>query len=242
MTRPADQETLEIIRNNWQQVCSDVADACKQVDRDPTEVTIVGVAKYVDAALTAQLVAAGCTIIGENRPQVLWEKFDWFQQNGISMPRWHMIGHLQRNKVRRTLASVDMIQSVDSVRLAKELSDEAVRQNRAIDFLVDVNLTQDATKTGIGREELCLQASALSELPKLRWCGLMAMSSFDADSATIANEFSEVRKLRDQLQQSLVGKSDLRELSMGMSGDYREAIAQGATLVRIGTRLWNGIL
>ena len=204
--------------------------------------TIVGVAKYVDAALTAQLVAAGCTIIGENRPQVLWEKFDWFQQNGIAMPRWHMIGHLQRNKVRRTLASVNMIQSVDSVRLAKELSDEAVRQNREVDFLVDVNLTQDATKTGIGREELATQASALSDLPNLRWCGLMAMSSLDADSATIANEFSEVRKLRDELQQSLVGKSDLRELSMGMSGDYREAIAQGATLVRIGTRLWNGIL
>ncbi len=208
----------------------------------PTEVTIVGVAKYVDAALTAQLVAAGCTIIGENRPQVLWEKFDWFQQNAIAMPRWHMIGHLQRNKVRRTLPSVDMVQSVDSVRLAKELSDEAVRQNRQVNFLVDVNLTQDTTKTGIGREELCAQARAISDLPNLRWCGLMAMSSLDADSATITKEFSEVRKLRDELQQSLLGKSDLRELSMGMSGDYREAIAQGATLVRIGTRLWNGIL
>lgn len=242
MTRTADQETLEIIRNNWQQVCNDVADACKQAGRDASEVTIVGVAKYVDAALTAQLVAAGCTIIGENRPQLLWEKFDWFQQNGIAMPRWHMIGHLQRNKVRRTLPSVDMVQSVDSVRLAKELSDEAVRQNREIDFLVDVNLTQDATKTGIGREGLCSQASLLSELPNLRWCGLMAMSSLDADSATITYEFSEVRKLRDELQQSLYGKSDLRELSMGMSGDFREAIAQGATLVRIGTRLWNGIL
>lgn len=242
MTRLADQQTLEIIRNNWQQVCNDVADACKQAGRDPTEVTIVGVAKYVDAALTAQLVAAGCTIIGENRPQVLWEKFDWFQENGLSMPRWHMIGHLQRNKVRRTLACVDMVQSVDSVRLAKELSEEAVRQNRVVDFLVDVNLTQDTTKTGIGRNEIYAQASAISDLPNLRWCGLMAMSSLDADSATITKEFSEVRSLRDELQQLLVGKSDLRELSMGMSGDYREAITQGATLVRIGTRLWNGIL
>lgn len=242
MTLAASPETQSIIRDNWLRVSDQVAEACAECARDPSTVKIVGVAKYVDAALTAQLVEAGCSIIGENRPQLLWEKHQWFLDQSLKMPQWHMIGHMQRNKLRRTLPMLSMLQSVDNWRLAEELSGEAIRADRKISFLVDVNLTQDTTKTGIMRDELLRVSEQLVQLPNLTWRGLMAMSSLEADSATISNEFSQVRELRDQLQQRLGDSVDLSELSMGMSGDYRQAIEQGSTCVRIGTSLWVGVI
>lgn len=242
MHLPASTQTQSIIRDNWLKVCSDVAEACIHSGRDPSEVQIVGVSKYVDAALTAQLVASGCKIIGENRPQVLWEKFDWFQQNQLAQPQWQLIGHLQRNKIRRSLPMLSVVQSVDSLRLAKELSEEAVKANRDLQIMIDVNLTQDETKTGMSREELWLACVEIAQLPRLRWIGLMAMSSLDADTMVIAREFADVRLLRDELQIKLAGQVELSQLSMGMSGDFREAIAEGSTCVRIGSSLWTGIL
>ncbi|MFO0940389.1 MAG: YggS family pyridoxal phosphate-dependent enzyme [Pirellulales bacterium] len=242
MTRPASAETESIIRENWLRVRNQVAEACIAASRDPSEVKIIGVAKYVDAALTSQLVASGCDTIGENRPQLLWEKHQWFSDQGLTQPRWHMIGHMQRNKLRRTLPLLSMLESVDNWRLAEELSAEAVRAQHSIDFLVDVNLTQDNTKTGMMSDELLRVCEQLVELPNLNWRGLMAMSSLEADSATISREFSAVRELRDQLQVRLGNRVDLSELSMGMSGDYQQAIQQGSTCVRIGTSLWAGVI
>jgi hypothetical protein len=202
----------------------------------------VGVAKYVDAALTAQLVAAGCSVIGENRPQQLWDKYAWFEEQKSPMPQWHLIGHLQRNKVRRTLPMLDMIESVDSLRLAEEISQEAGRAGKIMSILVDVNPTQDSSKTGLTIEQLLEQAESIAKLPNIRWCGLMAMSTLDADSATIAKEFSMVRQLRDRLQTELGDQVQLNKLSMGMSGDFQQAIAEGSTSVRIGSSLWAGLL
>lgn len=242
MMRAADSETESMIRENWTCVCQQVADACRDSRRSIEEVRIVGVAKYVDAALTAQLLAAGCNVIGENRPQQLWEKYAWFQQQGSPMPQWHMIGHLQRNKVRRTLPMVDMIESVDSLRLAEEIDLEAQRINTVIPILVDVNVTQDKSKTGLPVDQLLQEAEQIAMLPHIRWRGLMAMSSHEADLATIASEFAMVRQLRDRLQAQLGQQVQLTELSMGMSGDFRQAIAQGSTCVRIGSNLWTGII
>lgn len=242
MNRPASSETQSIIRENWLRVSNQVAEASIASSRDPSEVKIIGVAKYVDAPLTSQLVAAGCGIIGENRPQLLWEKHQWFLDQGLVQPQWHMIGHMQRNKLRRTLPLLSMLESVDSWRLAEELSAEAVRAQRSIDFLVDVNLTQDNTKTGMMPEELLRVSEQLVELPNMNWRGLMAMSSLEADSATISREFAAVRELRNQLQLRLGSGVDLSELSMGMSGDFQQAIQQGSTCVRIGTSLWAGVI
>jgi uncharacterized pyridoxal phosphate-containing UPF0001 family protein len=109
-------------------------------------------------------------------------------------------------------------------------------------ILVDVNVTQDHTKTGLAIEQLLQEADRIAALPNIRWCGLMAMSSHDADSATVAKEFSLVRQLRDRLQAELGSQVRLTELSMGMSGDFQQAIAEGSTMVRIGTNLWTGII
>lgn len=242
MTRTADSDTAALIRENWLRVCQQVATACENAGRAADEVQIVGVAKYVDAALTAQLVAAGCSVIGENRPQLLWDKHAWFEEQKIPMPQWHLIGHLQRNKVRRTLPMLAMIESVDSLRLAEEINQEAQRVGKIMPVLVDVNPTQDSSKTGLPIEQLLEQAERIAQLPNIRWCGLMAMSSLEADSVTIAKEFSTVRQLRDRLQTELGDQVQLTQLSMGMSGDFQQAIAEGSTSVRIGSSLWAGLL
>lgn len=243
MPRPADEQTEAIIQKNWLDVSNQIAEACQVAGRNPAEVQVVGVAKYVDAALTAQLVQAGCKVIGENRPQLLWEKSEWFEQHQVTQPAWHLIGHLQRNKIRRSLPLVQMIQSVDSWRLAQEISQEAVRVGRIIDVLIDVNLTQDDSKTGILQGELLTHCDQIASLPNLRWRGLMAMSSLGANSPQASLEFAQVRELRDTLSERLKGSGvELSVLSMGMSGDFREAIAEGSTCVRIGSNLWTDVL
>ncbi len=237
--------TQSVINSNWNRVCEQVAQASLLSGREPSQIKIVGVAKYVGPEFTAQLVDAGCSLIGENRPQSLWKKVEWFEEQRsdlASSVQWHLIGHLQRNKVRRTLPLVDMIQSVDSLRLARELSDEAIQLGITARILLDVNVTQDTTKTGFTVDRLRCDLQALAELPNIELCGLMAMSSLDADAREVRREFAAVRELRDQLAGHLNNPASFVELSMGMSGDFEEAIAEGSTCVRIGSNLWTGII
>ncbi|MBX3423280.1 MAG: YggS family pyridoxal phosphate-dependent enzyme [Pirellulaceae bacterium] len=238
-------ETQVLIDSNWQRARDMVAEACIAAGRDPGEVTIVGVAKYVGPELTAQLVRAGCSTVGENRPQTLWQKHEWFDtqaHNGLGQPKWHMIGHLQTNKVRRTLPLVDMIQSVDSLKLAIEINREAARLGRVMPILLDVNLTQDSTKTGMTTEQLPEVLQGLSGLENVSVCGLMAMSSLNADVADVRREFAAARELQRRLAAEYQVCGSWSQLSMGMSEDFREAIIEGSTCVRLGTLLWAGVL
>jgi PLP dependent protein len=238
--QPPSNQTANIISANWRRVNEEVAAAAHDAGRlEP--VTIIGVTKYVSAPLAWQLVEAGCPILGENRPQSLWEKHQWFLDSGRSPPAWHLIGHLQRNKVRRTLPLIDRLHSVDSLRLASSLSEEAARIGRVLPVLVEVNVTQDTSKTGMPAAELGAFFEQACQLTGIRIDGLMAMSSHLAGGEQARREFARVRQLRDQLQARFASAS-LHHLSMGMSADFREAIAEGATLVRIGSSLWEGVL
>jgi PLP dependent protein len=241
--QPSD-ETRAVIQRNWLAVREQVAQACVAAGRDPSEVKILGVAKYVGPELTAQLFDVGCESIGENRPQVLWEKADWFATHRPSVshqPRWHLIGHLQRNKVRRTLPLVTQLDAIDSWRLAEEISREAGKLGLEVSVLIDVNVTQDPSKTGMATAELWQLRESVASLPHIRWQGLMAMSSLDADSQQARREFADVRQLQADLAADLGDRVQLSQLSMGMSGDFREAIAEGSTCVRIGSNLWTGL-
>ncbi|MEM7558207.1 MAG: YggS family pyridoxal phosphate-dependent enzyme [Planctomycetota bacterium] len=232
-------DSAQLVQSNWNRVQNAVQAAADESEWKQ-EVQVIGVSKYVDAPQTNLLVQAGCQELGENRPQVLWEKFDWFAQEQTSQPQWHMIGHLQRNKVRRTLPMLKMIHSVDSLRLAKTLEDEAAKIERKISILAEVNVTQDDSKTGMPESELSPFLEQIADMPHLELRGLMAMSTHFAGGDQARAEFARVRELRDRLQFAFP-QFDLRELSMGMSGDFREAILEGATLVRIGSSLWEGI-
>ena len=237
-------ETALAIQENWKRVCNEVSEACANANRDPNEVTIVGVSKYVGASLTAQLVAAGCRVLGENRPQVLWEKNEWFQQQAPSQLlefQWHMIGHLQRNKARRTVPMISCLHSLDSLRLATSLDKEASLCDKLLDVFLEVNVSEDSEKTGVPKDEFDVLLDQVSKLEHLRCCGLMAMSTHHAESGKARDEFRQVRELGERLCEKIPALERC-ELSMGMSGDFREAIAEGATMVRIGSSLWRGVM
>jgi PLP dependent protein len=240
-TQQPSNETRAVIERNWLTVRQQVAQACSAAGRDPSEVKILGVAKYVGPELTAQLFDAGCQFIGENRPQALWEKAEWFTGNrpaGAAQPCWHLIGHLQRNKVRRTLPLVTQLDAIDSWRLAQEVSREAGKLGIEVPILIDVNVTQDQSKTGMAIDELWRLREPLASLPHIRWVGLMAMSSLEADCEQARQEFAAVRQLQADLSADLGDQVQLNQLSLGMSGDFAEAIAEGSTCVRIGSNLW----
>lgn len=223
------------IERNWHSVRDEVHRAAGQCNRDPDSIRLIGVTKYVDSETTRVLAEAGCTELAESRPQVLWQKAE-----SLSIPavRWHLIGHLQRNKVRRTLRQRPIIHSIDSERLLRAVAEEAESQNQVASILLEVNISGDAAKTGLPPMEL---ARLLECLPTsgVRVLGLMAMAGWGTETADARRQFDQVRDLRDELQQRLGRK--LPELSMGMSGDFREAIAEGATMVRIGSRLFEGV-
>jgi PLP dependent protein len=237
----ATAQTAETIRRNWEQVDEQVRAACDRYGRERASVQIVGVSKYVPAPLCLQLVEAGCPILGENRPQSLWEKSAWFQEHAPGLVRWHLIGHLQRNKVRRTLPLIDCLHSLDSLRLAQELNHESLAAGTVLPVLIEVNVTRDQTKTGLTEDKLDEFVEQVRHFAGLAIGGFMAMASLDGDLDAARREFSRVRELRDAVARSYPSL-DLSQLSMGMSGDYEAAIAEGATLVRIGSSLWRGLL
>jgi len=223
------------IADNIARVRQRIAAAARRSGRGAEDVTLVAVTKYVSAEETAAVVEAGCFDLGEARPQQLWTKAEALAHLPI---RWHLVGHLQRNKIRRTLPLVSLLQSVDSRRLLDALAEEAALADRQLPILLEVNISGDATKTGLDPDELePLLAHAL-KLPQIEVRGLMGMASLEGDDAAARQDFRNLRLLRDKLAASFMGQCSLAELSMGMSGDFEIAIEEGATMVRVGSILF----
>jgi pyridoxal phosphate enzyme (YggS family) len=223
------------IEHNWAAVCRQVAEACERVGRDPESVCLIGVSKYVDAPITEWLVRAGCENLGESRPQILWQKAEAMS---IQPRRWHMIGHVQTNKLRRMLRHDPLIHSVDSERLLRAIDQEMAHQDRNGDVLLEVNISEDESKTGLSADAVD-RLLQIDDLDNVRIVGLMAMAGWGTSVAEAESQFRAVADLRADLE-SRTGKT-LPELSMGMSGDYPAAIAAGATMVRIGSALFEGV-
>jgi pyridoxal phosphate enzyme (YggS family) len=226
------------IEANLAAVRERIAAAAVRSGRPASAVTLVGVTKYVDAALARLLVEAGLKDLGESRPQELWTKAEALAD---VRPTWHLIGHLQRNKVKRTLAVASLIHSVDSLRLLEEMDREAASRNVLTNVLLEVNISGDATKHGFAPDEI---EPFLPPIAALQWVqvrGLMTMASREGDDARARREFAALRELRDRLVKNCPPNVVLRELSMGMSGDYEIAIEEGATLVRVGSALFDGL-
>lgn len=230
--------TEDVLAKNLATVQLRMADAAVRSGRQPDDVTLVAVTKYVDHQVTRALVDAGCRVLGESRPQSLWQKAQSLHDLDIE---WHMIGHLQRNKIRRTLPLVSWIHSVDSQRLLDGLQQEAAREGAVIKVLLEVNISGDPEKTGLSPAEAAELAPRLDQWNALHICGLMAMSGRVSDEQEALREFAAVRQLRDRMQQSCPGTVELAHLSMGMSRDYALAIEAGATIVRIGSALFEGL-
>jgi pyridoxal phosphate enzyme (YggS family) len=208
--------------------------ACARSGRRREEVTLVAVTKTVSPGVAAALHALGVRDLAENRPQELWRK-------AAELPpsvRWHMIGHLQRNKLERTLPLVCLIHSVDSLRLLEAVEAEAGRRGVRARVLLEVNASGEANKGGFRPAEVPALASALRSLAHVQVRGLMAMAAYEEDPQHTRPTFSALRALRDRLRPEIAPAHTLSELSMGMTNDFEIAVEEGATLVRLGTVLF----
>ena len=227
-----------IIENNIAEVKGRIAEAAKVAGKSFQEITLVAVCKYFDASVTQAVVDAGLLDLGENRPQQLWEKAETLHGQGI---RWHQIGHLQRNKVRRTLPLITLMHAADSLRLLREVSKQAVRIEKEQDVLVEVNISGDENKHGFKPEEMESVLNECEQMAGIKVRGLMAMAGLGSGLDGARREFEQMRLLQERLLTVKPDGIELRELSMGMSRDYDIAIEQGATMVRVGNSLFNGI-
>lgn len=228
----------QIIADNVARVRDEMAEAAAAAGRAADSVRLIGVSKYVDAATTELLLAAGVRDLGESRPQQLWDKA---AEPALADARWHLVGHLQRNKVRRTLQASPVIHSVDSKRLLTAVNDEAAAADASIEVLLEVNCSGESAKHGFSAEELRELAPTLGDFDHARVLGLMTMAARDGSQATAGANFAALRTLRDELHGVCPPGVSLAELSMGMSGDFPVAIAEGATMIRVGSRLFAGL-
>ena len=203
--------------------------------REPGSVKLLAVSKTFPASDVLEAYHVGQKEFGENRVQELEQKVPALPEDIV----WHLIGHLQSNKAAKAAELADWVHSVDSVKLVKKLSDAAQKAGKTLNILLEINVSGEESKYGIrSKEELYQVAEAAIAAPAIEWKGLMTMAPADAEGEELSAVFSGLRQMRDELEQkySVV----LPELSMGMSGDYPAAIAEGATIVRIGTAIFGG--
>lgn len=217
-----------------------IAEACRKVDRDPDAVRIVAVTKGHPAAVLRRALEAGLEDIGENRVQEALAKFGEAREAiERHRPRLHLIGHLQRNKVRDVLALFDWVQSVDSTRLARSLCDRAGNRPdpaRSLCVLVQVNAARETRKHGFDPDEAVDRALEIAALPDLEVRGLMTMAPWTDDEAVLRRTFRTARRLFERIREQ--GAEGFDTLSMGMSNDFALAVEEGATMVRVGTVLF----
>jgi pyridoxal phosphate enzyme (YggS family) len=225
---------MDDIARNIQEVRQRITGAALRTGRDPGEVRLVAVSKTVEVDRIRQAIRAGIAILGENYVQEAKKKIE---QMGMEA-QWHMVGHLQSNKARQAVQLFDMIHSLDSLPLARELDRRAEAAGRTINSLVQVNLSGEQTKSGVSPESVEKLLKNLIPLKHLRVCGLMCMPPFFHEPERARPLFKALRELRDRLRERGLPGIGLEELSMGMSGDYEVAVEEGATLVRVGTAIF----
>ncbi len=208
-----------------------MAEAARRAGRDPASVRLVLASKTVPAERIALAVEAGERLFGENRVQEATRKIDALEGRGIA---WHFIGHLQKNKVKYIIGRFALIHSVDSVDLARTISEKSREHGLVTPILIQVNISGEASKSGVGPEELGETLQAVADLPGVRVDGLMAIPPYDPDPEASRPYFKALAGLRERHQ----GRVAMKELSMGMSGDFEVAIEEGATLVRVGSAVF----
>ena len=227
-------DTARLIEN-LQSIRQRIDAAAQKSGRSAEQVRLIGVTKYVDAAMTRAVFEAGCHELGESRPQVLWDKAMATSDLAIN---WHMIGHLQRNKVKRTVKHCTLIHSIDSQRLLTAINDAGAAENKIVDVLVEVNVSGEDAKHGFMPSELGSAIEFAGHLKHLSVRGLMCLAGLHGGKEAARQEFATLRQLRDQHAESTPSNVQLSELSMGMSGDFEHAIEEGATMVRVGSLLF----
>ena len=223
-----------MIVDQLQTVRNEITEACKRSGRDPKEVTLIAVSKTKPVSMIEEAIEAGQTVFGENKVQELCDKYEVLPKD----IRWHMIGHLQRNKVKYVVDKAVLIHSVDSIRLAEEISKEAVKKNVTANILIEVNVAQEETKFGVSAEETISMIEKIAVLPNICIKGLMTIAPYVVDSEENRRYFRKIKQLSVDITNKNIDNVSMEILSMGMTGDYTVAIEEGATLVRVGTGIF----
>ena len=216
-------------QKNRDEVFQAVSQATEEAHRPQNSVKIIAVTKYVDSSIAKDLIKTGIEHIGENRVDQFLEKYEALADLDLT---WHLIGSLQRRKVKDVINYVDYFHALDSVKLAAEIQKRA---NKPIKCFLQVNVSKEESKHGFMVEEVHHAIDAIKEYDKIELVGLMTMAPFEADQAELDEIFSKTHALQKELSEGGLARMSFSELSMGMSGDYKEAIAHGSTFVRIGT-------
>lgn len=211
-----------------------VKSACEKAGRDLSEVTLIAVSKTKPVAMIEEIIEEGVIDFGENKPQELKDKYEILPKN----LKWHMIGHLQRNKVKYIIDKACMIHSVDSVRLAETIELEAQKAGIIMPILVEVNIAKEESKNGIYEEDAESFIRQIAKLSHIRVEGLMCIAPFVEKSDENRVYFKNLRNLYVDIKSKNIDNVNMCNLSMGMSGDYEIAIEEGATMVRVGTGIF----
>ena len=223
-----------MIQENLENVKERIQNACRRAGRNPDEVTLIAVSKTKPVEMLREAYEAGVREFGENKPQELRDKYPCLPQD----IHWHMIGHLQRNKIKYLIDKVCLIHSVDSLRLAEAIDEEAGKRGRKVSVLAEVNMAGEESKFGVTPQEAPSFVEALSRFPHLRVEGLMTIAPFTEHPEENRPYFRNLKKLSVDIQAKNIDNVCMRHLSMGMTGDFEVAVEEGATMVRVGTGIF----
>lgn len=216
------------------QVQNNIRKACQKAGRNPEEVTLIAVSKTKPVPMLTEAYQAGSRDFGENKVQEIMDKYPMLPED----VRWHMIGHLQRNKVKYIVDKVSLIHSVDSLRLAEEISRQAGKKQAELDILVEVNIAQEESKFGVSRAEASQLVEEIAKFPNIHVKGLMAIAPFVEQPEENRKYFRQIKELSVDIKKKNIDNVSMSVLSMGMTNDYMVAVEEGATMVRVGTGIF----
>ena len=223
-----------MIKENLKMVEENIVQACNRVGRDPKEVTLIAVSKTKPNEMIEEAIDYGMKNFGENKVQEMVEKMDTIS----GKLNWHLIGHLQRNKVKYIVDRVCLIHSVDSLRLAEQINEEAKKKDVVCNILIEVNIANEESKFGVSREELKSLLDEIKKLTNVQVKGLMTIAPFVENPEDNRKYFREMHKIFIDMSHENADNIKMEILSMGMTGDYQVAIEEGATMVRVGTGIF----
>lgn len=223
-----------MLKDNFETVEKKVVQACERSGRDRSEVTLIAVSKTKPVEMLREVYDAGARDFGENKVQEICEKYDQLPSD----IKWHMIGHLQRNKVKQVIDKAAMIHSVDSYRLAQEISVQAQKKGLTIPILIEVNIAGEESKFGIAANDTIQLVEEIAVLPNLKIQGLMTIAPYVVDAEENRLYFRQIKQLSVDIKNKNIDNVSMDVLSMGMTGDYEVAIEEGATMVRVGTGIF----
>ena len=219
---------------NYDAVKDNIEKACARSNRNPEDVTLIAVSKTKPVPMLEEIYNHGCRNFGENKVQELIDKYEVLPKD----IKWHMIGHLQRNKVKYIVGQVALIHSVDSYRLAEEINIQAKKKNIIVPILVEVNIAHEESKFGISEEDAIQLVEEIAQLENVRIKGLMTIAPYVENAEDNRLYFRKIKDLSVDIAAKNIDNVSMEILSMGMTGDYEVAIEEGATMVRVGTGIF----